>query len=301
MPYVNVTKSEAGGNTGSSSGLVAYLEKENLHQPQTHQERWFNQERDNIRPEEVQKGIDTNVAKLKKTEAKFFLVNISPSEKELAHLGNDPKKLKEYAREVMDQYAQNFKKGIGGEDLRYYGKVEYNRYYKFTDAEVQAGDRKRGEIKEGNHLHVQVIVSRKDHENQMLLSPLNNSSGRNQTHSQKFGQFNQVNFKQSAEQAFDRGFNYQREKEESFGYQNTMQNGTVSERADLIISVRDRDRDRVREMESALNRAIEIEQQKQAEKLKLDQEQSLKQEKTLKPEIEIKHDKGISRGGGIGM
>ncbi|WP_439558354.1 DUF5712 family protein, partial [Dyadobacter sp.] len=52
--------------------------------------------------------MDQNVAKLKKIEAKFYLINISPSGKELDHIGNDPQKLKAFAREVMKEYAGNF-------------------------------------------------------------------------------------------------------------------------------------------------------------------------------------------------
>jgi len=254
MPYVNVTKSEIGSNAGSCRQLVAYLEKENQGKSPDKHELWFDQVRENIHPSEVTQGIDSNIAKLKKTEAKFFLVNISPSEKELAHLGNDPAQLKVYARQVMEQYAANFQKGIEGKDLRYYGKVEFNRSYKWTDEAVKQGEAIRGDLKGGNQMHVQIIVSRKDRSNTRLLSPLNNSSGRNTTHSQKFGQFNQVNFKQGAELAFDRQFNYKRDIEEQFGYRNIMKNGSVSERADVILAVRDRE-------EAARLKAHQVEKQ----------------------------------------
>jgi len=241
MPYVNVTHSEKGGNQGSCRDLVEYLEKENQAKGQkpAEKELWFDQKRDNIGPDEVTRRIDRNTGKLKKTEAKFFLVNVSPSAKELAHLGNDPAKLKEYAREVMESYAQNFKKGIGAENLLYFGKVEYNRTYKHTDPEVKAGQARRGEPKEGAQMHVQIIVSRKDAENKRLLSPLNNSSGKNAEHSAKFGQFNQMDFKQGCEAAFDRKFGYEREFAERLEYVNTMKNGNVREKAQLLLSEKD--------------------------------------------------------------
>jgi hypothetical protein len=302
MPYVNVTKSETGSNAGSCSTLVAYLEKENQGKAWNQKELWFDQGRDSIAPEEVRQRIDGNVAKLKKSEAKFFLVNISPSEKELAHLGQDPAKLKAYARQVMEQYAQNFNKRMEGKDLLYFGKLEWNRSYKYTDQAVRQGEAIRGDLKPGNQMHVQIIVSRKDESNTRLLSPLNNSSGRNASHSQKFGQFNQVNFKQSCEQAFDDQFGYVRKLEEGFSYQNTMQNGSVSDQANLILATRERDLQQAQQQALALQRALEAQQRKldldrqqaielkrQEEKLKLDQGQK----ESIKPQI--KPSKGIGR------
>jgi hypothetical protein len=267
MPFVNVTKSETGSNAGSCGQLVAYLEKENQGKALGEKELWFDQDRDTLYPEQVRQAIDGNVAKLKKSEAKFFLVNISPSEKELAHLSQDPTQLKAYARQVMGQYAANFQKGIGGEDLLYFGKVEFSRSYKYTDAAVQAGEAIRGDLKPGNQLHVQIIVSRKDRDNTRLLSPLNNSSGRNLTHSKKFGQFNVVDFKQSCERAFDGQFGYVRSLEEGFGYRNTMQNGTVSDRADLILATRERDRQaaQAREVLARVEEALSIHPTQKAE------------------------------------
>jgi Skp family chaperone for outer membrane proteins len=300
MPYVNVTKSETGSNAGSCGTLVAYLEKENQGKAWNEKELWFDQQRDNIAPEEVRQRIDGNVAKLKKSEAKFFLVNISPSEKELAHLGQDPVKLKAYARQVMEHYAQNFNKGMEGKDLLYFGKVEWNRSYKYTDQAVRQGEAIRGDLKPGNQMHVQIIVSRKDESNMRLLSPLNNSSGRNASHSQKFGQYNQVNFKQNCEQGFDQQFGYVRKLEEGFAYRNTMQNGSVSDQANLILATRERDRQQAQQQALALQQAQEarkrdlerqqaVELKRQEEKLKLDQAQK----EPIKPQI--RPSKGIGR------
>jgi len=243
--HINITSSETGNNKGSSSRLVAYLEKENRmaeaqgnhHKP----EYWFNQERDNIQPYEVRSGIDNNVAKLSKDDAKFFLVNISPSEKELLYLkekfGKEGAKdyLKAYANEVMDAYAKNFKRDrvTGNQDLVYYGKLENNRYYTYKDLEVRKGKASRGDIKPGEQMHVQVIVSRKDAGNTIKLSPLNNSKGTNAEHSKIVGQFDRVAFKQSAEQIFDRMFNYEREVKESFGYANAMKHGSYEQKVEF--------------------------------------------------------------------
>ena len=277
MPHINITASSSGSNAGSCGQLVDYLEKENNLKPEHKAELWFNQGRDDIRPHEVRQDIDTNTAKLKQSEAKFYLVNISPSQKELQHIGNDPQKLKEYARGVMAEYAANFQKGLGPDDVKWYGKVEYNRGYKWTDPEVKHGLNQRGEAKAGHQMHVQIIVSRKDSHNQRLLSPLTNhrGKGKSEAHGQKFGQFNRVEFKERSEVVFDTQLNYRRELEESFRYQNTMSNGTTQERVAMTLELRDTEQAR------AIQRQTEqLRQQEQAQKLKETQEkqQTIRQE-----------------------
>ncbi|MCF2491696.1 DUF5712 family protein [Dyadobacter sp. CY347] len=236
MAHVNITASETGGNTGSCGQLTDYLEKEN--QKLGKKELWFDQGRDDIGPDQVKTGIDQNVAKLKKTEAKFYLINISPSGKELDHIGNDPQKLKAFAREVMKEYAENFNKGLSEQDIKYYGKIEYNRYYTHEDLEVKQGIRKRGEAKEGRHMHAQLIVSRKTADNGRLISPMTNHRGSNAVHSQKFGQFDRLDFTERCEKAFDRTFGYVRELSETFQYRKVILNGTAMQRADLIVAER---------------------------------------------------------------
>lgn len=280
MPHVNVTTSASGSNAGSSGGLVEYLEKENKLKPEDKAELWFNQQRDDLRAYEVRQGIDGNTGKLKQSEAKFYLVNISPSQKELAHIGNDPHKLKDYARSVMAEYAANFKKGLGPDDVKWYGKVEYNRSYKWTDADVKQGLHQRGDQKAGAQLHVQIIVSRKDANNKRLLSPLTNhrGQGKSAAHGQKFGQFNRVEFKERSEAVFDQQLGYRREVQESFRYQNTMSHGTVLERVDLIVSVRDQERERAAEQQRQAEQLRQAEQQRQTEQLRQQQEQTRRQE-----------------------
>lgn len=252
MAHVNITASETGGNTGSCGQLTDYLEKEN--QKLGKNELWFDQGRDDIGPDQVKSGIDNNVAKLKKAEAKFYLINISPSGKELDHIGNDPQKLKAYAREVMKEYAENFNKGLSGKDIKYYGKIEYNRYYTHEDPEVKQGLRKRGEVKEGNHMHAQLIVSRKTADNGRLISPMTNhrGGGGNARHSQKFGQFDRLNFTGRCENAFDRTFSYDRELTETFKYRKAMLNGSVHERADMIVAERSLQTKQAKEQSQAL-------------------------------------------------
>jgi len=228
--HINISKSESGNNRGSSGQLVAYLEKENRllqeQSPKLEPEYWFNQQRQNVQPYEVRYDIDHNTDRLSKDEAKFFLLNISPSEHELKFLKEEfgeegaKQQLKQYGNQLMDEYAKNFKKGNvkGKEDLLYFGKVENHRYYTHKDEEVKQGLAKRGEQKPGEHIHVQIIVSRKDITDSIRLSPLNNSRGKNVAHSLKVGQFDRVAFKQKAEKKFDQSFDYDRELWETFKY-----------------------------------------------------------------------------------
>jgi hypothetical protein len=294
MPHVNITTSATGSNAGSCGGLVDYLEKENRLKVPGEYELWFNQQRDDIRALEVRQEIDGNTAKLKQAEAKFYLVNVSPSQKELQHLGNDPQKLKEYAREVMAEYAANFQKELRADDVKWYGKVEYNRAYKWTDADVKQGLHQRGELKAGPQMHVQIIVSRKDMQNQRLLSPLTNHRGQGKSaeHGRKFGQFNRVAFKERCERAFDQQFAYRRELEESFRYQNTMSNGTTAERVAMTIEWRDTQRERQQQLALNLQRAEELRLQiEQAQKIELGQQRELSQQREQKR----------NRGFGMGM
>src|SRR3546814_613804 len=137
----------------------------------------------------------------------------------------------------MDEYARNFKRpGISNnQDLLWFGKLENYRYYNYKDPEVKQGLKKRGERKEGEQMHVQVIVSRKDITNKIKLSPQNTSRGRNARHSAKMGQFDRMAFKQSGETLFDEIFDFDRGIKETLAYANTIKNGSVAQRAQLHV------------------------------------------------------------------
>ncbi|QEM09096.1 DUF5712 family protein [Mucilaginibacter rubeus] len=237
--FINITDSETADNKGSSNVLIHYLDKENrLGQPAP--ELWFNTGQQAIRSHEAQLALDHNVAKLMHTDAKFFLVNISPSQKEITWLktqyGDEAEaQLKSYAVKVMDEYARNFKRpGIeSSKDLLWFGKLEHYRYYSHKDAEVKNGLKKRGDRKLGEQMHIQVIVSRKDITNTVKLSPMNKSRGRNTEHSRKVGQFDRSAFKQMGETLFDKQFSFERGLAETFQYANAQKKGTLEERIKL--------------------------------------------------------------------
>lgn len=238
--YINLTDSETGNNKGSSGKLANYLEKENPAAPEENhvKELWFNTENREIMPQEVRVRIDNNIAKLGRRDAKFFLVNISPCQKEIVFLKERfgpqgaREKLKQYAVSVTDAYASNFKRpGIqNSKDLLWYGKREHYRYYSFSDPKVEQGTVKAGEPKTGEQMHIQIIVSRKDISNKIKLSPMNNSRGSNKEHSQRLGQFNRVSFKSSGELIFDQTFGFDRSLKDTINYALTMKNGTVEQK-----------------------------------------------------------------------
>lgn len=239
--FINITDSKEAANKGSSAGLVHYLEKENRIDHKQRSEYWFNGQQIRIEPYEVKAKIDSNIAKLGRDDAKFFLVNISPSQKEIAFLkeqyGEDGarEQMKGFAVRVMDAYAQNFKKDNinSHEDLVWFAKLENYRYYSYKDPEVKQGLKKRGDRKDGEQMHIQVIVSRKDATNRIKLSPMNTSRGKNAEHSKKMGQFDRVAFKQSGETLFDSLFSFDRQLKDTMAYANVQKNGKLAQREQL--------------------------------------------------------------------
>lgn len=239
--FINITDSKEAANKGSSAGLVHYLEKENRLDHKEQPEYWFNGQQIRIEPYTVKAKIDSNIAKLGKDDAKFFLVNISPSQKEVAFLkkqyGGDGarEQMKGFAVRVMDAYARNFnREGVNShKDLVWFAKLENYRYYSYKDQEVKQGLKQRGDRKEGEQMHVQVIVSRKDASNMIKLSPMNTSRGKNEEHSKKMGQFDRVAFKQSGETLFDQLFNFDRQLKETMAYANTQKNAGLLQREQL--------------------------------------------------------------------
>ena len=206
-------------NAGSSRQLANYLEHEDLERMEKgiYTESFFNLTDDNIYKSKVVKEIDTNIGQLLKTDAKFYAIHVSPSEKELQAMGNTEQEkaetMKRYIREVfIPEYAKNFNKGLSEADIKFYGKIHF--------------DRSRSDNKLNMHCHL--IVSRKDQSNKKKLSPLTNH--KNTKKGTVTGGFDRVNLFQQAEQGFDKLFGYDRQLSESFEYSNTMKNGSIDDK-----------------------------------------------------------------------
>lgn len=209
-------------NAGSSRQLTSYLEHEDLERMEKgiYTEGFFNLTEDNVYKSAVIKDIDTNIGQLLKTDAKFYAIHVSPSESELRVMGNTEQEkaeaMKRYIREVfIPEYAKNFNKGLSEADIKFYGKIHF--------------DRSRSDNKLNMHCHL--IVSRKDQVNKKKLSPLTNH--KNTKNGVITGGFDRVNLFQQAEQGFDKLFSYNRQLSESFDYHNTMKNGSIPEQFEL--------------------------------------------------------------------
>ena len=209
-------------NAGSSQQLTSYMEHEDLERMEKgiYTDGFFNLTDDNIYKSKVTKDIDTNIGQLLKTDAKFFAIHVSPSESELRAMGNTEQEkaeaMKRYIREVfIPEYAKNFNKGLSEADIKFYGKIHFDR------------SRSDNEL----NMHCHLIVSRKDQTNKKKLSPLTNH--KNTQKGTVTGGFDRVNLFQQAEQGFDKLFGYDRQPSESFEYHNTMKNGSISEQLEL--------------------------------------------------------------------
>ena len=143
-------------NAGTCRQLANYLEHEDLERMEKgiYTEGFFNLTDDNIYKSEIIKDIDNNIGQLLKTDAKFYAIHVSPSEKELRVMGNTEQEhaeaMKRYIREVfIPEYAKNFNNELSASDIKFYGKIHF--------------DRSRSNNKLNMHCHL--IVSRKDQVN----------------------------------------------------------------------------------------------------------------------------------------
>ncbi|MFS4448996.1 MobB family relaxase [Maribacter sp. 2307UL18-2] len=146
--YIAITAQKLGQSySNSAADYVAYLEKENEGLEPENQEYFFNQTEDRIAPCRVISEIDANTAKLKKTEPKFYSIVVSPSQRELQKIANNPEPLKTYTRELMKEYANSFyrEKPITINQIKYFAKIEQERTCRGFEKEVleNAPSRKR--------------------------------------------------------------------------------------------------------------------------------------------------------------
>ena len=205
-------------NTGSCTGVTTYLQHEDLERMKNGREvqPFFNNSRDYISAQEVTFKIDNNKAKLSRNDAKFYVITVSPSSRELEKMGKTEKEqaeaMRRYVRDdVMQHYAEGFGKGLNKEDIEYYGKIHFER---------KGADR--------YDMHAHIIVSRKDRSNTRKLSPKTNHTGKKNCGNVKGG-FDRTDFFRKCETSFDKCTGYDRAPEQTFDYLNTMKNGSPKE------------------------------------------------------------------------
>lgn len=228
--YIKIDASDT--NTGKVDGLLEYLEKENEGKSSEEREEFFNHENDSISFDEAKDMINKNTfrlsndridknGKFQKGDKKYYSLYISPSQSELAHIGNSKEKLKYFTHDVMDLYAKNFGKELTVDDLVYVAKIETERKMKGYDNAVRLGFAEKGDLKRGNQMHIHVVVSRRTKNNGGKISPsvtdrettdvvVGNNKG-------KKG-FNRKKWIIESELCFDKKFEYTRSKEDYFEY-----------------------------------------------------------------------------------
>jgi hypothetical protein len=231
-----MTKIPPGGSgisnrTGSCSGLVGYLEKEQAG-------LWFSHDCDRLAGHEVIAETDRNKRNLGRDDDKYYQLIFAPSQAELAHIGSDPERLQAFTRAAMEAYAANFGKGIGSADLVWFAKIEHSRTYDYTDRAVQLGEVEKGTAKAGDQTHVHVIVSRTENlqtyaigkkngyhqrKNPFHLSPLTNHKAT--AKGPVTGGFERNAFALASERAFDLVTDYERRLVESFAYKHALKYG----------------------------------------------------------------------------
>ena len=195
----------SGDNKGSSKSSISYLEKENKIRDKTMRksETFFNQFSNEIAPTEAVKKLDSKKRGLKKTEAKFYNIIISPSQKELAELSDED--LKDFAKKVMKNYASHFNREVDPNDLVWYAKLEHYRQEKgFKEKKNPKQNTtpgtKSGDFKPGDNRHLHILVRRKTEKNKSL-SPMANNRKQTTTKGAVNGKtgFNRINFSAKAE------------------------------------------------------------------------------------------------------
>ncbi|WP_202910562.1 DUF5712 family protein [Hymenobacter sediminis] len=178
-------------NRGSARQATNYLEGEAKKQGE--QAVFFNSERTDLSGDDAVQLIDSNRKGLRKDDAKFYSLVISPSALELEHIGHDPQKLRAYTARVMQEYAANFvtKSGqpLSEKDLVWVATQHDERKHRGHDGAPS------GQKKEGPQTHIHIMVSARDKEQKITLNPLGSVA-----------RFNRVDFMAKGNAAFTEQF-----------------------------------------------------------------------------------------------
>ena len=113
---------------------------------------FFNNSRDYISAQEVTFKIDNNKAKLSRNDAKFYVITVSPSSRELEKMGKTEKEqaeaMRKYVRDdVMQHYAEGFGKGLNKEDHQQIPALSQQQHRCHHKDQVQCGIDQLGTMK----------------------------------------------------------------------------------------------------------------------------------------------------------
>lgn len=219
-------------NTGSAAALVEYLEHEDKERLAEGLDilPFFNGQGFEVERGEVLQKLDRNHKKLHYEDAKFYHLDINPSQEELRAMGATEEEIiancKVLAVKLTQLYADNFNKDIvvgkdkngnnitrrlSGEDIMIFWKVHTTR-----------------NEKDGLQVHIHGIPSRKDIHNKYQLSPA--TAHRNTSKGPVTGGFERTRFYSEVERVFDETFGYTRVAEETFTYCNEQKKAERRER-----------------------------------------------------------------------
>ena len=212
-------------NRESCAALVNYLQhedKERLEKGKI-KENFFSHFQDKIDAESIINSIDNNRKKLCKNDAKFFVLTVSLSEKEIQHLGKkeelQSEKIKRFIRnDVMENYAKNFNKGLKAEDLMYFAKIHFDR---------------KKDSKNQFNTHCHIIVSRKTMNGKIRISPKTNHI--NTKDGAIKGGFSRTDFYKNVEKSFDKRIVYPRKFQETIEFNNGIKKGSPNEVKELTL------------------------------------------------------------------
>lgn len=182
-------------NKGSARQAANYLEHEAKQIGE--KAEFFSSEQAGLTGDDAVAMLDNNRKGLRADDAKFYSLVISPSDEELAHIGNDPVKLRAYTRDVMHAYAENFNlkdgRKLAEKDLVWVATQHNERTARGTDSEAS------GTKKAGLQSHIHIMVSARDSEQKVTLNPLGTVQ-----------RFNQVRFSATGNVIFGQKFDYQK-------------------------------------------------------------------------------------------
>jgi hypothetical protein len=170
-------------NKGSAARLKNYLigNEEKIDK----KDLFFNFNNENISGKILQDTIDNNVKGLGKDDNKFFSISVNPSTDELAWIGCDKRKFKEFIKETMRNYSKNFKGiNVNEKDIVWGAIIHEKRFYTELDEykfRKREGEKailpfKRGDPKPGNQMHAHIIVSARDVEMKKTFNVLTASN-----------------------------------------------------------------------------------------------------------------------------
>ncbi|MBK3518723.1 DUF5712 family protein [Carboxylicivirga marina] len=221
MPYIKFdTPTDA--NKTSPNGFLNYMKKQDLDSG-IDKEFWFNELEDYIPDYRIIEDIESQKG-LGKNDFRYYTGSISFSQEELSFIDNDIMKLKEFGKQFIENvYPQNFNKRLLASDIRFYLKLESDRFYKGSDREVVSGKVKSGDKKPGNNLHFHFVTGRKSTDDKHKLSPL--TAHINTTSGAVIGGFSRDNLKEQTEILFDTMFHYNRPLEQTYRHMNNMSPG----------------------------------------------------------------------------